>query len=285
MKKIYVISTIIASLIVFQLFASFAEISDKELVAQSDLIVAGKIKAIRDGTSKMKGMSIATISVSEVIKGPAKIKNIYLAFPSRKQGMASSTDIYYDLNQEGIWLLHKPEKINYYLADHPARFQIIENMDKIKALAGIAKIVERPVLDQSKKDIIDKWIADNNLNRYGDPKDTVYIGGTPLFDESSGASTDRYEYIYMKHPEVRKLLAEKSKEKSDVEKNGKITDEMKRKIDAWIEKNNLNMFGDPKDTMYTGGTPLFDEKTGKRIDRYEYILNKHQELWKELERH
>ncbi|MEW6188626.1 MAG: hypothetical protein AB1466_00715 [Actinomycetota bacterium] len=35
-----------------------------------------------------------------------------------------------------------------------------------------------------------------------------------------------------------------------------------------IQRNNLNGYGDPKD----GGTPLFDEITGKRIDRYEYIL-------------
>ena len=46
----------------------------------------------------------------------------------------------------------------------------------------------------------------------------------------------------------------------------------KQKIEAWILENDLNQYGDPKNIFYTGGTPLFDEKTGRSIDRYEYIL-------------
>ncbi|MDI6782777.1 MAG: peptidylprolyl isomerase, partial [bacterium] len=53
-----------------------------------------------------------------------------------------------------------------------------------------------------------------------------------------------------------------------------IPDEEKKKIDAWLKKNKLNPFGDPKGTFYTGGTPLFDEKTGKSSDRYEYLIQK-----------
>jgi len=51
-----------------------------------------------------------------------------------------------------------------------------------------------------------------------------------------------------------------------------ISEQEKREIDEWIEKNNLNEFGDPADTMYLGGTPLFDVTTGETIDRYDYIL-------------
>lgn len=54
--------------------------------------------------------------------------------------------------------------------------------------------------DQEKKQI-DEWITGQNLNEYGDPKDTVYTGGTPLFDESTGNSIDRYDYIRQKHPD------------------------------------------------------------------------------------
>ena len=46
-------------------------------------------------------------------------------------------------------------------------------------------------------------------------------------------------------------------------------------IESWIKKNNLNEYGDPNDTVYIGGTPLFDEATGKKIDKYEYILRSH----------
>jgi len=30
--------------------------------------------------------------------------------------------------------------------------------------------------------------------------------------------------------------------------------------------------------MYAGGTPLFDERTGRVRDKYEYILERHPEL-------
>ncbi|HEC91782.1 MAG TPA: hypothetical protein ENI51_02120 [Candidatus Atribacteria bacterium] len=54
------------------------------------------------------------------------------------------------------------------------------------------------------------------------------------------------------------------------------------KIDLWLRKNNLNIFGDPKGTMYAGGSPLFDERTGRMIDRYQYIFLRHSELLEKL---
>jgi len=50
--------------------------------------------------------------------------------------------------------------------------------------------------------------------------------------------------------------------------------EEKKKIDAWLKKNKLNPYGDAKGTVYAGGTPLFDEKTGKTSGRYEYLIQK-----------
>ena len=54
-----------------------------------------------------------------------------------------------------------------------------------------------------------------------------------------------------------------------------LSDIEKQNIDLWIKKNKLNQYGDPQGTMYTGGTPLFNESTGKKIDRYQYIFQKH----------
>lgn len=51
-----------------------------------------------------------------------------------------------------------------------------------------------------------------------------------------------------------------------------VSSEEQKKIDAWIEKNNLNEYGDPVDTNYAGGTPLFNETTGETRERYEYIV-------------
>ena len=56
---------------------------------------------------------------------------------------------------------------------------------------------------------------------------------------------------------------------------GEISLQEKQQIDAWIGVNDLNQYGDPKDTAYTGGTPLFNEATGETTDRYEYILQRH----------
>lgn len=54
-----------------------------------------------------------------------------------------------------------------------------------------------------------------------------------------------------------------------------ITAEEKVRIETWIKSNNLNFFGDPNDTVYAGGTPLYDEMSGETIDRFDYILKNH----------
>ncbi|MGV3719478.1 MAG: hypothetical protein ACO1SX_01100 [Actinomycetota bacterium] len=59
-----------------------------------------------------------------------------------------------------------------------------------------------------------------------------------------------------------------------------IDETTRKRIDAWVRENNRNEFGDSKDTVYAGGTPLFNEMTGRTLDRYEYILKKHPELRK-----
>ena len=59
------------------------------------------------------------------------------------------------------------------------------------------------------------------------------------------------------------------------QESSQFSEEEKPKIEAWIKENDLNRYGDPKGTFYTGGTPLFNEKTGISIDKYEYILKNH----------
>jgi hypothetical protein len=53
-----------------------------------------------------------------------------------------------------------------------------------------------------------------------------------------------------------------------------LTDAQKQSIDDWLAKKGLNRYGDAKNAVYTGGTPLYDAATGKPIERYAYILNK-----------
>ena len=56
-----------------------------------------------------------------------------------------------------------------------------------------------------------------------------------------------------------------------------LTRDQKRYIDDRIKREGLNEYGDPKDTMYAGGNPLFDMMTGSTRDRYEYILDNHRD--------
>ena len=57
-----------------------------------------------------------------------------------------------------------------------------------------------------------------------------------------------------------------------------VNEETKRKIEEWIKREGRNEYGDRKGTVYAGGNPLFDERSSRLKDRYEYILSKHPEL-------
>jgi hypothetical protein len=48
--------------------------------------------------------------------------------------------------------------------------------------------------------------------------------------------------------------------------------------DRWLAEQKLNPFGDPPETNYPGGTPLFDERTGQRKTRLEHLFGKHPAL-------
>jgi len=53
---------------------------------------------------------------------------------------------------------------------------------------------------------IGEWLKANNLNEYGDPLDTVYAGGNPLFDEFTGETKDRFEYLFKKFPNLKDII-------------------------------------------------------------------------------
>ena len=49
----------------------------------------------------------------------------------------------------------------------------------------------------------------------------------------------------------------------------------KDRIDHWIYKQDLNPYGESQETVYNSGTPLFNETTGQKMDRYLYIWQHH----------
>ena len=54
---------------------------------------------------------------------------------------------------------------------------------------------------------LDRQLAAKGLNQFGDPADTAYPGGSPLFNESTGKSTDRAAYIFARHPDIARACA------------------------------------------------------------------------------
>jgi hypothetical protein len=54
---------------------------------------------------------------------------------------------------------------------------------------------------------VEAFLTERGLDRYGNPADTMYMGGTPLFDERTGESKDRLQYIFERHPEARAACA------------------------------------------------------------------------------
>lgn len=66
----------------------------------------------------------------------------------------------------------------------------------------VAGSVEARYLTATEKAHIERYLEDNELNRFGDPEGTMYPGGSPLFCEVTGQVIDRYEYILRNHPGV-----------------------------------------------------------------------------------
>lgn len=48
-------------------------------------------------------------------------------------------------------------------------------------------------------------------------------------------------------------------------------------VDAWLAARHLDAFGSPEGGVYAGGTPLFDESTGRARSRVEHVYAMHPE--------
>ena len=66
-----------------------------------------------------------------------------------------------------------------------------------------ARSVGSPATAGDELKCVDAWLEKKGLDQYGSPAGTMYMGGTPLFDESSGKTTDRLEHVYQKQPEAK----------------------------------------------------------------------------------
>ena len=51
---------------------------------------------------------------------------------------------------------------------------------------------------------VDRWLQEHKLDRYGHPEGTMFAGGSPLFNEATGETRDRLEYVFARQPDALK---------------------------------------------------------------------------------
>jgi hypothetical protein len=56
---------------------------------------------------------------------------------------------------------------------------------------------------------VDRWLQEHKLDPYGNAEGTMYAGGTPLFNEATGETRDRLEYVFSRQPEAKKACVSK----------------------------------------------------------------------------
>lgn len=97
--------------------------SDQELIDTSDLIVMGEWQdAGSQRPTGSDGLLLARIVITEVLKGPAELRQAWVLVSGNPQLRASS-DLGYRTGDRGLWLLRKSSDHKaFYLADHPQRF-------------------------------------------------------------------------------------------------------------------------------------------------------------------
>jgi len=61
-----------------------------------------------------------------------------------------------------------------------------------------------PSEKQAQETCMDKWLKGKKLDRYGHPEGTMYAGGSPIFNEMTGESRERLDYVYERQPDAKK---------------------------------------------------------------------------------
>jgi len=55
---------------------------------------------------------------------------------------------------------------------------------------------------EAQEGCVDRWLTAHQLDAYGSPQGTMYMGGTPLLDEATGQRTPRQAFLATHHPEA-----------------------------------------------------------------------------------
>jgi len=113
--------------------ASWAWLASEDRIVEADVVVVGKITAVREGFEDgNRKFVLGEIQVAEVLKGDKKLKKADLAWT---QPMRNDGDIGYSKDQEGVWILRKHKDKDCYTANYPSDYQKSDQKDRLAAIA------------------------------------------------------------------------------------------------------------------------------------------------------
>ncbi len=93
-------------------------------------------------------------------------------------------------------------------AEAPAPQEQTGSTDAALSAQDSGTPVESPAEDggarAAREACVDRWLQEHKLDRYGHPQGTMFAGGSPLFNEATGETTDRLEYVFARQPDALK---------------------------------------------------------------------------------
>lgn len=123
----------------------WAELSERELVERSDVIIQGTYMESKVIHVDHEYISIGIVKSDEVLKGTHKIDTYMIVVPA-KGTLVKSDDIHFKAGQKGYWFLRHVKTgggMIIYAADHPQRFLDLKSasskIDIIKVIIGSEK--------------------------------------------------------------------------------------------------------------------------------------------------
>lgn len=124
--------------------ASWAPMTDEELCARSDVIVAAELIGetnLRVSADDAAELTIGILKVTESLRPDSLSAYLLLVLPS-SAGPISSSDLHYRNGQEGWWFLRESPVVasGLYLADHPQRF--VSAAEDPKRMKRLREIIE-----------------------------------------------------------------------------------------------------------------------------------------------
>lgn len=69
-------------------------------------------------------------------------------------------------------------------------------------MAAVRAPADGGVWTEAQEECVNRWLQAHGLDGFGSPQGTVYMGGTPLFDEATGKNTTRQAFLASHHSEA-----------------------------------------------------------------------------------